>query len=77
MMGEVDLPCAMYRDRTGFDRSPKPTTSPIFYPQLIQKNYIQLRENSNFDGAGSVEKDFHTRKIGRAKIIALAVIIGR
>lgn len=77
MMGEVDLPCAMYRNRTELDRSKKPTATPISYPQQIQKNYIQLRENSTFDGAGSVKKDFHTRKVGRAKFIALAVIIGR
>lgn len=35
----------MNSDRQEFDRSPKPTATPIFHSQQFRKHYLQLCEN--------------------------------
>lgn len=44
VQGATDHRCTMYRNRTVFDRRPKPTEIPLVHPQRIRENYFKLRE---------------------------------
>lgn len=39
LISEADYPCAMYNDRTEFDKSPEPTATSLFCTQRIREYY--------------------------------------
>lgn len=64
LQGEADYLHAVYSDRTESNRILKPTTTPIFCPQRIQEQFLEIHEisqNNTSKGLGSVFERLHVK----------------